>query len=215
MIRRLILVAVLALSTAVPAAATAISWQTRYIANPSARSSAAVYQNDVNTLMAASATSGYGDTTPVSFADLNNAQFFGANSHVAYRTTLTFTTATAGLWDFRFGVDYGLGGAVFVDGVALAFRTDDLWWGGNWSSGSVLNLSTSLTQGNHTVVLYGIESCCDGGQSGQWRANGGAWTTFATNDGINRVPEPGMLGLLGAGVAGLALSRRKRARAAV
>ena len=197
-----------------PASASTVRWQTRHIGSPITLSTAAAYKNDIAALIAVPATTGYGDVNPVSYNNLNNGQFFGSNTNIAFQTTLSFGAATAGIWDFRFGVDYGLGGAVYVDNVAKAFRTDDLWWGGNWSNGDVINIHTSLTQGNHVVVLYGIEGCCDGGQSGQWRLNGGAWNTFGANDGLNAVktPEPGALALLGAGLGFMAWSRRKRAR---
>jgi hypothetical protein len=39
-------------------------------------------------------------------------------------------------------------------------------------------------------------------------------TTSGNTSGSTQVPEPGMLGLMGAGLAGLAIVRRKRARKA-
>ncbi len=212
MIRLTKFFAMAAMLLSIPAGASTVLWQTRHIGSPITLTSAAAYKNDISALMAMPATTGYGNVSPVSYNNLNNQQFFGSNSNIAFQTTLSFNAPTAGVWDFRFGVDYGLGGAVYIDGVNKAFRTDDLWWGGNWSDGDVINIHTSLTQGNHVVVLYGIEGCCDGGQSGQFRFNGGAWTTFGANDGHNvkKAPEPGALGLLGAGLLGLAFSRRRK-----
>jgi hypothetical protein len=65
-------------------------------------------------------------------------------------------------YDFEFGVDFGLGGAVFVDGKWVTSRTDDLWWAGNWGSADVLKFNVSSKAGLTFIEVYGGEGCCDG-----------------------------------------------------
>ena len=51
----------------------------------------------------------------------------------AMKATINFGVATAGTWDFRTGVDFGKGGAVYLDGVAMVSQSNDMWWGGSYS----------------------------------------------------------------------------------
>lgn len=37
-----------------------------------------------------------------------------------------------------------------------------MWWNGNWNSNDVLNLDYTFDSGEHTIVVYGAEGCCDG-----------------------------------------------------
>lgn len=212
MIRKLVLAAALT-AVSLPAAASNVQWQTRFVSSPQSYATASDYKTAIDTLVAAAPTSGYGDASIPTYTSINNATLFGANSNIAFKTTIDIVTTAAGVFDFQFGVDYGKGGAVFVDGVSKAFSTNDLYWAGDWSNGSILSINTTLPAGAHRIVLYGIENCCDGAQAGRWRFNSGSWSAFSRTDGLG-VPEPGMIGLLGAGIAGLALVRRRKAERA-
>ena len=56
--------------------------------------------------------------------------------------------------------------ALFLDGVALDFKSNDMWWAGNYNNGSqFLSGSSALSAGNHTLSIYGLEGCCDGGET--------------------------------------------------
>lgn len=139
----------------------------------------------------------------------------GASGDIAFAFTVDFgvAAAQAGNWSFRIGTDFGRGGAVFLDGAAMALNTADMWWGGNWSNtGQIFAFSAALGAGNHRMTVYGLEDCCDGPQSGQFLAAGAqGFTNFAITDGLvpNAIAEPGSLLLSGTALAGLILVQRR------
>gem|GEM_PF-2608463 len=89
----------------------------------------------------------------------------------------------AGVWSFRYGADFGRGGGLYVNDVALEEeRNDDLWWAFNWNAASeVLEGSITLTEGYHKLEAIGFEGCCDGGITIQYRKPGGNYQTFQTS----------------------------------
>ena len=147
----------------------------------------------------------------------NQTVFGGSPTNIAFRFTIEFdvSAADAGNWGLRAGVDFGHGGAVFLDGVAIGFNPNDMWWAGSYAnaSKSFQFPSLSLAAGDHTLQIYGLEDCCDGGQQAQFSIKGRQYTTFGNNDGLapSAVPEPATyaLTLAGLGAVGYMVQRRR------
>ncbi|MGX9734189.1 CCXG family PEP-CTERM protein [Janthinobacterium aestuarii] len=182
-----------------------------------AQSSAADYQSVVNAAVATPGA-GYGSTTIASYDIVSNSGLFGSGSNIAFKSVINFgvSAADAGAWSFRSGVDFGKGGALFLDGVALDFKSNDMWWAGNYNNGSqFFSGSSALSAGNHTLSIYGLEGCCDGGQQAQFKAGNNNFASFGANDGlISAVPEPSTYAMLliGLGLLGFTARRKQEAK---
>ncbi|SHG75214.1 CCXG family PEP-CTERM protein [Massilia sp. CF038] len=147
-----------------------------------------------------------------SYDSISHQALFGGNSNFAFKSTIQFSLAAATSMAVRAGVDFGFGGAMFIDGVAVDFKSNDMWWSGNYSNPSqFLAGAGALAAGNHTVTIVGFEGCCDGAQQVQFQQAGGNWTSFAGTDGLNGVvPEPASIALLLTGVGLIGASRRRK-----
>lgn len=201
---------------ALQANASVITVQTGY-SSAGAQNSATAYRDVVNAAIASQAqvkTRGYGTAEVAAYDNLSNAGLFGGvNSNIAWKATIEFgvTAGQAGLWSFRSGVDFDRGGAIFLDGVALNFRSTNMWWGGNYNTASqFLEGASNLSVGKHTLTIFGLEGCCDGGEQAQFRIGAGQYKTFARTDGLNALPEPATMASFGLGLGLLGLSRRRK-----
>jgi hypothetical protein len=207
---------VLLASLVLDANASVITLQVATV-TPAAQANAAAYKLAVDAAIANSAAY-KGSKSVAAYDNLSVKNFYGSLSNYVFESTIDFgvTAAQAGTWNFRTGVDFGYGGALFVDGVALGYDTHDMWWANNYATpNGSLQGALNLAAGNHVLKVYGIEGCCDGGQQAQFKAaNAVAYATFAANDTLNAVPEPASIATFGLGAGALALIRRRRRKPA-
>ncbi len=194
------------------AQASVISVDTGF-SNSSALASAEAYRSVVEAAVANSGA-GYGHTTLASYDSMSNHALFGASTNIAFKSTIVFgvQAGQTGNWSFRAGVDFGNGGAVFLDGQAVAFKSNDMWWAGSYSNPSqYFAFSADIGAGNHTITMYGLEGCCDGSQ--QFQFNSGSGFQSFDNQTLNPIPEPETYALMLAGLGLLGLASRRKAAA--
>jgi hypothetical protein len=148
-----------------------------------------------------------------SYDSVSHQGLFGGNSNFALKSTITFNVASASNFGFRAGVDFGSGGAMFLDGVAVDVKSNDMWWAGSYADASqFFSAAGALAAGSHTLTIVGFEGCCDGNQQVQFQQAGGSWTSFSNNDGLDHVvPEPASFALLLTGMGLIGASRRRKA----
>ena len=127
--------------------------------------------------------------------------------------TIMFDVTSPTSFDFRAGVDFGGGGALFLDGNALDFKGNNMWWAGGYGDTSqFLAGAANLSTGVHTLQLYGFEDCCSGNGQVQFSVDGGhSYTSFGTNDGLPAVPEAQNFAMLLAGLGLVGTLARRRA----
>ena len=130
------------------------------------------------------ATSDVADQVRSSISGLNNRALGGSNGNFGWciSAMIEVTPATAGLWGFRYGADFGHGGHLYVRETELEAQwNDDLWWAGNFNDApQVLEGTISLDEGWHRYEALGFEGCCDGPVGWQARAPGGSWQDMST-----------------------------------
>jgi hypothetical protein len=184
--------------------------------SPAAQANAAAYKLAVDAAIANPAAY-KGSKSVAVYDNLAVKNYFGGISNYAFESTIDFgvTAAQAGMWNFRTGVDFGYGGALFVDGVALGYNTHDMWWANSYGAANgSLQGALDLAAGNHVLKIYGIEGCCDGAMQAQFKAaNAAAYKTFAASDTLNAVPEPVSIATFGLGAGAIAFIRRRRKQA--
>jgi hypothetical protein len=207
--------AALALAVAALGSANAavITFQTGY-SNAGVQTSADAYRSIVDAAVAASP---YGSKVLTNYDIVSNQSLFGASAtNIAFKSTINFGLSSAGTYSFRAGVDFGNGGAVYLDGQAVDLKSTDMWWAHDYvNTNSVFTVnSQALAAGNHTLTIYGLEGCCDGGQQVQYSANGAAFHSFnASTLQVAAVPEPETYAMLLGGLAmvgGLSTTARRR-----
>ncbi len=104
----------------------------------------------------------YGCTNLTEIMD-DHSGVFTENGDFGLSISTQVVVPADALYEFRLGADFGSGGELYIDGNALeADWTDDLWWALSFGNPDVLQGSTLLTAGSHTLRALGYERCCDG-----------------------------------------------------
>lgn len=121
-----------------------------------------------------------------SVTGLNNVALGGSTNDYAWciSTMIEVTPATAGVWSFRYGADFGRGGHLKIGGTMLESEWDkDLWWGADYANtANTLEGSIALPAGFHRYEALGFEDCCDGSVGWEAQAPGGAWLDFSSTN---------------------------------
>lgn len=138
----------------------------------------------------AAATTDVDDSIRPTVTGLNNRALGGSNGDFGWcvSAVVNVTSATAGVWGFRYGADFGRGGHLYVSGQSLEEDwNDDLWWAGNYANTSeTLQGNVTLAPGWHRYEALGFEGCCDGPVGFQARAPGGAWQDLSSSNFVMR-----------------------------
>ncbi|MEM9054014.1 MAG: CCXG family PEP-CTERM protein [Pseudomonadota bacterium] len=139
--------------------------------------------SSARTAFAAATTDVYDDVR-TSVSGLNNRALGGSNGNYGWciSAMIEVTAATAGIWGFRYGADFGRGGHLYVRETELEQQwNDDLWWANNFNNTSeTLEGTITLSEGWHRYEALGFEGCCDGPVGWQARAPGGPWQDMST-----------------------------------
>ena len=132
--------------------------------------------------------SNYGCGFITNFSGITNrSQFGNSNSNFGAFSESYFLVqpGETGQWGFRYGADFGRGGALYINGVQLEQQWgDNLWWANSWTNASQVlqGTATFSSSGYQKLEVLGFEDCCDGGITVQFKKPNGNWTTFATNN---------------------------------
>lgn len=95
----------------------------------------------------------------------------GQMRDVSYQVTVEFDNHIGSNWHFNFGVDFGWGGAIYMDGHLQRQYAGDIWWSVNENHANYLGFGDFVPQGRHTLTVYGAEGCCDGASRIKFCAN--------------------------------------------
>lgn len=199
-----IMTAIALAGLAAAANASSIQIQTGSYTGPGLFSDPSFYQTVVEAAVGAPRWAGSYDNLTVPMND------------GALASTVVFAAATGGDdWTFRAGVDFGKGGAIYLDGVLQQSFSNNMWWNGSYTvPGQYFQFTANdLAAGTHVLTLYGLEDCCSGNEQAQFRIGDGAFVSFDNHDGLQPVPEAPGAALLLAGLAlvGTLAGRRPRA----
>ena len=143
------------------------------------------------------AGSGYDCKIITDWTSVNNNSLFGPpskNTDILW-AWLVFIDATGnvGNWGFRQALDYGRGGALYIDdGIIQENWNVDMYSANLYTvAASMLsNNSVPLTTGYHALRGDGAEGCCDGIGSAQFKTPAGAFTNWnTTNLPSTRAPQ--------------------------
>jgi hypothetical protein len=131
-------------------------------------------------------TAGYGCAIIPSYTNVNNQGVLGPpnrnrNIGLSAESFFEVTPAEAGVWEFRYGADFGRGGGLYVNDIALDEKwNSDLWWNYNWNDTSqILQGSINLSPGFHSIRILGFEDGNDGGLTVEFKRPGGTFQAMS------------------------------------
>ncbi|MBC7755515.1 MAG: CCXG family PEP-CTERM protein [Bdellovibrio sp.] len=141
--------------------------------------------------------SGYGCKIITDWTSVNNNSLFGPpskNNDILWSWLAYFdASGNVGNWGFRQALDYGRGGALYIDdGIIQENWNADMYSANNYlvAANILSNNSVPLTTGYHALRGNGAEGCCDGAGSAQFKTPAGAFTNWnTTNLASTRAPQ--------------------------
>jgi hypothetical protein len=126
-------------------------------------------------------TDGYCKKSLTRLENLSNQQVCGGSAtSIGLSITVDWVQRCDTTGSFRFGVDWGYGGAIVIDGVLVTSIPSDYtrnWWAGDWNavSGVIEVADYHFARGPHRIQAIGFEPCCDGAEQVQVKSHGGNW----------------------------------------
>lgn len=132
------------------------------------------------------ATTDVYDQVRTSVNGLNNRALGGTNGNFGWciSAVLNVPAGQAGIWEFRYGGDFGRGGHLYINETPIEEDwNDDLWWAGNYNNtNETLSGAIDLPAGWHRYEALGFEGCCDGGVGFQARRPGDIWRNLTSSN---------------------------------
>jgi hypothetical protein len=128
-----------------------------------------------------------------------------------------FNLVDGGNYRFQAGVDWGRGGGVILTDLSSGeqlltdLASGDLWWNRDWNDSDVFISEFDLDPGAYALTWIGFEGCCAGETTVRYSYNGEAFSNL-TGESFGQhatVSEPGTLFLLGLGLVGFVILRRR------
>lgn len=89
----------------------------------------------------------------------------GANRDIMWKVDFHFNLPFALNINIDLGLDMGKGLGIFLNQELLLEDKNDLWWARTWGSSDVVSIEKTFPQGYNSLIVYGLEGCCDGYQS--------------------------------------------------
>jgi hypothetical protein len=105
---------------------------------------------------------GYCEKAVNNMLQVSNRKLCGGkqSKNVGFYYRTVFPVGQANMtYMFKTPSDFGFGGVSILDGKIMKQETKDIWAGGKSTQ---LDFTTTLSQGNHVLEIYGAEGCCDG-----------------------------------------------------
>ena len=140
--------------------------------------------------------------------EIDDFSLIGIGRNSIGHVNISFDMQFTNTWTLDFGLDAGYGAEVYVDGVLVVSRTDDLWWRRDWTNSDTFSLTDyTFGPGSHNIDLYFAESCCDGLSSIRLTNSFTQNVSILTNSTLQAatVPEPESIMLFAMALFGLAL----------
>jgi len=151
-------------------------------------------------------------TSKITTTSLDEFTGFKSGHNSLSNLSVEFIVGKTADWGFRAGLDAHYGATLYLDGIEIGSRTDDLWWAKNWKHSDVMNLlGNNLIAGAHILDIYWAETCCNGISSVEFMTENSDWESLSVaNLEAASVPEPVTLALLAIGMVILGTQSRNK-----